>query len=89
MRKIIEGSLVTIISIHNTRDIHGLDSDGDMESMVGKVFKAERVRTESIRIKSEKYDGVDYIWSIKDMRPVEEKETEPIIFKFDDSQLII
>jgi hypothetical protein len=89
MREIHKGDLITIKSIHHTKDVHGLDEDGVMKSMVGGTFKVNRSSNKRIYIKSEQHTDTEYVWRIEDILPVDEKEPEPNIFKFDENQLIV
>jgi hypothetical protein len=87
--EIKEGSRVTIHSIHHTRDFHGLDDNGEMESMVGKVFVVARSYDDRVYIKSDQNTDTDYVWCLADILPVDDTEPDPIIFKFDEKQLIV
>jgi len=89
MIKIEKGSRVTIHSINHTRDIHGLDGDGDMENMVGKVFVVANAHDDRVYIKSEQHIDTEYVWCRDDIHPVNDTEPDPIIFKFDEKQLIV
>ena len=86
--KIEKGSSVTINSIDKTEKAHGLDGNGNMRRMVGGTFKVAGIDNRRLYI-SESSTSFQYTWHIDDICIVDEKEPEPIIFKFDEKQLIV
>jgi hypothetical protein len=86
--EIKKGSRITIKSINNTKKTHGLDPSGNMISMVGGTFKVIGIDGDRVYI-SKSPNSFTYSWNINDMYIVDEKEPDPIIFKFDETQLII
>ena len=88
--KIEKNQFVMIKSIDHTDRNCGLDSGGIMRSMVGHVFKVRGISGNRVYI-SKSEQSFQYSWHIKDVYPVEEEEekVEPIIFKFDEKQLIV
>ena len=86
-----KGDLVLIKHCHNSKRVHGLDSEGIMESMVGHTFIADYGGERSCQIKSPKSEFV-FTWNTDDLKVITEddlKDPEPIIFKFDEQQLQI
>jgi hypothetical protein len=90
MSPFMAGRKIIIKSISNTSRYIGLDSGGEMRSMVGNMFEIRRIIDDSrVKIKSPSSDFL-YTWHVDDLADVEEyKEPEPKIFKFDESKLVI
>lgn len=83
-----EGMKVQVISVEETRDNIGLDSQDEMKGMIGKTFPVYSVQTNKVYIKGPT-SGYYYCFISKDVRPVDFKEPDPIIFEFDIKNLDI
>ena len=87
--KIKKNQYVMIKSIENTSASYGLDSGEIMKSMVGEVHKVGGIETDGRLYISKTERSFKYSWDKRDVEPVKGKEVEPIIFKFDEKQLVI
>jgi len=88
MTEYSKGDLVRINSIEKTDSNHGLDSGGEMEGMVGKVFRVQGSDGDAVYIENKRKSFV-YSWDKRDLSPVDGKEPDPIIFSFDTDKLVV